>query len=820
MDGIVLDKAAGTKRGPDELSSACITTGPNSASVANGNDRKKFKGDSKKLKVRGESKKLKVKGESKKLKVKGDSKKLKVKGESKKLKVKGDSKKLNDDNKKLKIDSKKLKLKIDSKKLKLKGDSRNLNGDKKFKIGSETLKLKLDCKKLKFKGDGSKLKIDEKLKLKLDSKKLKLKGDGSKLKGDKKMKGNSKKFKGDNRSSDVPSRVICIGKLPVDVTEEEVIFLGLPFGKVTNLLMMKWKNQAFIEMNTEEAAITMVNYYTSKTPMLRGQPIYIQFSHLKELNTSSSHNQAQVQSALQALNSVQSRKLASSAGSVGAGTIDAGPVGTMNVAAVDAGAVNDVDVGAGPEGSEAVSPGSLGTGAVCSGSEDVGPVGAAAVDAGMEMTARSPVLRIIIENLLHPFSLDMLHQIFSHFGKVLKIITFTQNNTFQALLQYAEPLSAELAKMFLDQWNIFGCTVRISFSNSSILNAKYNSSKSRDYTYPHLPWCDSQSSEDQVVASAFSAAPIMSAPLKSGAGFLSTLFIPQTAGHCYPNELQALTPVAIASVSGAAEAGQIATPGAAAAEAGQIAIPSVSGGAEAGQIATPGAAAAEAGQIAILGPAPVAIPLESTAAGAANCVLLVSNLNPNRIKIQSLFIIFGVYGNVQRAKIFFKNKTRALVQMADGIQAQLAMSHLNGHKLYGKPMLITVTPHKDVHLLREGQADLGLTKDYSNSPLHRFRKACSKNLQNVFPPSQYLYLSHIPPFTSAHHLKALFSSNGRIVKRIKFFRMHRGMALIKMGSVEDAIQALIDLHYYDLGDNHHLWVTFSKIPHHSRKEPF
>ncbi|KAK1341274.1 hypothetical protein QTO34_017678 [Cnephaeus nilssonii] len=619
-------------------------------------------------------------------------------------------------------------------------------------------------------GDGSKLKNDEKLKLKLDSKKLKLKGD-KKMKG----KGNSKKFKGDNRSSGVPSRVICIGKLPVDVTEDEVIFLGLPFGKVTNLLMMKWKNQAFIEMNTEEAAITMVNYYTSMTPMLRGQPIYIQFSHLKELNTSSSHNQAQVQSALQALNSVQSRKLASSAGAVGAGTIDAGPVGTMNVATVDA--VNDVDVGAGPVGSEA-------------------------------------------------------------------------NNTFQALLQYAEPLSAELAKVFLDRWNIFGCTVRISFSNSSILNAKYNSSKSRDYTYPHLPRCDSQSSQDQAVASAFSAAPIMSAPLKSGAGFLSTLFIPQTAGHCYPNELQALPPVAIASVSGAAEAGQIAIPGAAAAEAGQIsilgpapvaipsmsgaaeagqisilgpapvAIPSVSGAAEAGQIAIPGAAAAEAGQISILDPAPVATPLVSAEAGAAHCVLLVSNLNPNRIKIQSLFIIFGVYGNVQRAKIFFKNKTRALVQMADGIQAQLAMSHLNGQKLYGKPMLITVTPHKDVHLLREGQADLGLTKDYSNSPLHRFGKACSKNLQNVFPPSEYLYLSHIPPFTSAHHLKALFSSNGRIVKRIKFFRMYRGMALIKMGSVEDAIQALIDLHYYDLGDNHHLWVTFSKIPHHSRKEPF
>lgn len=50
--------------------------------------------------------------------------------------------------------------------------------------------------------------------------------------------------------------------------------------------------QAFIEMNTEEAANTMVNYYTSVTPVLRGQPIYIQFSNHKELKTDSSPNQA------------------------------------------------------------------------------------------------------------------------------------------------------------------------------------------------------------------------------------------------------------------------------------------------------------------------------------------------------------------------------------------------------------------------------------------------------------------------------------------------------------------------------------------------
>lgn len=53
----------------------------------------------------------------------------------------------------------------------------------------------------------------------------------------------SKKFKGDIRSPGIPSRVIHMRKLPDDINEAEVISLGLSFGKVTNLLMLKGKNQ-------------------------------------------------------------------------------------------------------------------------------------------------------------------------------------------------------------------------------------------------------------------------------------------------------------------------------------------------------------------------------------------------------------------------------------------------------------------------------------------------------------------------------------------------------------------------------------------------
>ncbi|KFO24846.1 Regulator of differentiation 1 [Fukomys damarensis] len=46
-------------------------------------------------------------------------------------------------------------------------------------------------------------------------------------------------------------------EIPCGVAAKEVIPLGLPFGKVTNHLMLKGRSQAFLEMASAEAAVTM-----------------------------------------------------------------------------------------------------------------------------------------------------------------------------------------------------------------------------------------------------------------------------------------------------------------------------------------------------------------------------------------------------------------------------------------------------------------------------------------------------------------------------------------------------------------------------------
>ncbi|XP_043941639.1 polypyrimidine tract-binding protein 2 isoform X2 [Protopterus annectens] len=481
-----------------------------------------------------------------------------------------------------------------------------------------------------------------------------------------------KKFKADKMDG-APSRVLHIRKLPSEVTETEVIALGLPFGKVTNILMLKGKNQAFLELASEEAAVTMVKYYTTVTPHLRNHPIYIQYSNHKELKTDSALNQ-RAQAVLQAVTAVQS-------------------------------ASNSLS-------------------------------GSAVSESSMTST-QSPVLRIIIDNMYYPVTLDVLHQIFSKFGAVLKIITFTKNNQFQALLQYADPVNAQQAKLTLDGQNIYNacCTLRIDFSKLVNLNVKYNNDKSRDYTRPDLPAGDGQPSLDPAIAAAFAKeSSLLGLPVAAVPG--------------------ALSPLAMSSAA-----------------AGRVAIPGVHSG--------------------------------------GSIVLLVSNLNDEMVTPQSLFTLFGVYGDVQRVKILYNKKDSALIQMADGNQAQLAMSHLNGQKMYGKIIRVTLSKHQAVQLPREGLDDQGLTKDFGNSPLHRFKKPGSKNFQNIFPPSATLHLSNIPSSISEEELRTLFSNSGGIVKAFKFFQDHK-MALLQMGSVEEAIQALIELHNYNLGDNHHLRVSFSK----------
>nr|XP_034314200.1 polypyrimidine tract-binding protein 1 isoform X16 [Crassostrea gigas]XP_034314201.1 polypyrimidine tract-binding protein 1 isoform X16 [Crassostrea gigas]XP_034314202.1 polypyrimidine tract-binding protein 1 isoform X16 [Crassostrea gigas]XP_034314203.1 polypyrimidine tract-binding protein 1 isoform X16 [Crassostrea gigas] len=518
----------------------------------------------------------------------------------------------------------------------------------------------------------------------------------------------AKKVKLEQNSPNGPSRVVHIRSLPPDCTEADVVQLGMPYGKMSNVLLLKQKNQAFLEFLDEQAAVTMVSFHQQNPAQIRMKPVYVQFSNHKELKTdqANSFQNATAQAALQAASAVMG-----------------------------------------------------------------GPT-----EEGQKRTT----LRIIVEHLVYPVGIEVLYQIFSKFGKVLKMIIFTKNNSFQALIQMSDPVAANAAKLSLDGQNIYNgcCTLRIDYSKLNNLNVKYNNDKSRDFTNPNLPSGDP--GLDQAMPFGDGKVKVKS-PLELRSGSLVTPMVPgmgaaPLTAYGAANVVGG-TPVYASNLSGnnSAQVPQMSSYG----------VPSALGAAR-------------------------MMTLNAAAAGAGNAVLLVSNLDEQKVTPDALFTLFGVYGDVHRVKILFNKKDNALVQMAEPHQAQLAIAHLDKVKVWGKNIRVTQSKHTLVQMPKEGQPqDAGLTKDFTNSPLHRFKRPGSKNCQNIFPPSAVLHLSNIPPNIEEDFLSDAFAQHGQ-VKAFKFFPKDRKMALIQMASVDEAVTALIAMHNYPLSDTNHLRVSFSK----------
>ncbi|KAK7811937.1 hypothetical protein U0070_006990 [Myodes glareolus] len=213
-------------------------------------------------------------------------------------------------------------------------------------------------------------------------------------------------------------------------------------------------------------------------------------------------------------------------------------------------------------------------------------------------------------------------QIRSKFGTVSKIFTFTKNNQFWVRLQQAdrECLSCQAVPGWSEPLQ-HCCALHIDFSKLTSLNVKYNN-KSRDHTRLHLPSGDSQASLDQTMVAAFGMLCAMSASLHAGARFPPTFAFPQVSLFLMPTERYPSLPCAVPSAVAAAMAGHIAIP---------------------------------------------------DSVGARNSILLVSNLNLERVTPQGPSILSGVYGDAERVKILL-DKENAPVQVEEGSQAQLTMS--------------------------------------------------------------------------------------------------------------------------------------------------
>lgn len=180
---------------------------------------------------------------------------------------------------------------------------------------------------------------------------------------------------------------------------------------MTNVLVLKGKNQAFLEMADEVSAAAMVACFSTNPPQVRGRTVYVQFSNHRELKTDQSHS------------------IAVSIGCLGNCQVLGG---RLNMSYYAVTCPQSASAALQNQDFQIQSPAS-GSPLPVSGTTDSGQPGLPNADA-MNGGGRNTVLRVIVESLLYPVSLDILHQIFQRFGKVLKIVTFTKNNSFQVRL--------------------------------------------------------------------------------------------------------------------------------------------------------------------------------------------------------------------------------------------------------------------------------------------------------------------------------------------------------------------------------------------------
>ncbi|KAJ7965386.1 putative Polypyrimidine tract binding protein [Quillaja saponaria] len=341
------------------------------------------------------------------------------------------------------------------------------------------------------------------------------------------------------RYTQPPSKVLHLRNLPWECSEEELVELGKPFGKVVNTKCNVGtnRNQAFIEFEELNQAIAMISYYASSSEpaQVRGKTVYLQYSNRQEIvNNKTAADVAgnvllvTIEGADARLVSIDVLHLVFSAfGFVHKITTfekTAGFQALVQFSDADtaSSAKNALDGRSIPSYLLPDHVGQCNLRVTYSGHTDLSvkfqshrsrdytnpylPVAPSAIDGsgqlivgldGRKLEPESNVLLASIENMQYAVTLDVLHMIFSAFGPVQKIAMFDKNGGLQALVQYPDVQTAVVAKKALEGHCIYDggfCKLHISYSRHSDLSIKVNNDRSRDYTITNATMVNAQPS--------------------------------------------------------------------------------------------------------------------------------------------------------------------------------------------------------------------------------------------------------------------------------------------------------------------------------------
>lgn len=391
------------------------------------------------------------------------------------------------------------------------------------------------------------------------------------------------------------------------------------------------------------------------------------------------------------------------------------------------------------------------------------------MSAQREMREKNPtkVLMCVVSNVKYPVTVDVVRQVFEKHGTVEKIVTFSRNENPHAFVQMDSVQSASTAKQLLDNRNIYSqCNqLSIHWSGMNDLSVRPGDDRSADYTPLITPIL--QTPPTPSVA----PGPIRNRALPSTFQAQEKNFTAQTKPYQRPMPVESVPPRPRNN-----------------SQVRDILAPVQQDGRKFEQ------------------------PQQSGQDQSSGCVVSVSNVAPD-VDVHTLFILFGVYGDVLRVKLMHKQPGQALIQFRTPDGANAAEQHLNDCPLYDRELHVRVNKMSEVKLppSHATEEERGKSADFQNSKLHRFRFENSQNFRHICKPTKQLHVSNLPQSADQMSVASLMETVATPTKVVMFPPREGGgkrMAIVEFEDVPTAVQVLVSLHDQEL-DGSNIRLTFS-----------
>ncbi|KAI1302318.1 Heterogeneous nuclear ribonucleoprotein L [Halotydeus destructor] len=384
------------------------------------------------------------------------------------------------------------------------------------------------------------------------------------------------------------------------------------------------------------------------------------------------------------------------------------------------------------------------------------------------------VLLITVINPAYPITCDVIHQICSPQGKVLRVVIFKKNGV-QAMVEFDNVDSARRCKQTLHGCDIYSgcCTLRIEFAKPTKLNVYKNDNESFDFTNPTLgkPQDRPALLGDPSGMGRNPMTPHQPYIHDHGDGSYHDGFGAPRGGQPYDPYIPHHQAPEQASVLPPPQGGFGGAPPPP--PHGPGAPPLLAGSSPGNPGGVPG------------------VPQQGA-------VMMVYGLEHSKISGDRLFNLFCLFGNVVRVKFLKSKEGCAMVQMGDAASIERCIGALNNLIFFGKKMQLGYSKQaylNDVQQPYDLFDSSPSFKDYMGNRNNRFTnpEAASKN--RISPPAKVLHFFNAPHSMTEEDIMNIFRSQGSpLPNGIKMFQSkteRSSSGLIQFDTVSEAVEALV-----------------------------